>query len=101
MNNDSSLIYSTVENTVLSVYGVNSIEYEENDKKGNADRGIVMRRVSDNKLVIDVYLVVNPDIKITEVLRECQNQLRYVLDKNFKQLFKSVNVYAKRLAISE
>jgi uncharacterized alkaline shock family protein YloU len=95
-NIDSSL-YQLIEDTVLNCYGVYGVAYETNEKKGNADSGIVIRRFADSKLSVEVYLIVAQDVKITEVLRECQNQLKFTLNLKHPKLFKSINVFAKQI----
>jgi len=52
-----------------------------------------LQRHPDRRLSVEIYLVVSPDMKITEVLREAQNQLYFVLNKNFPRTFRSVDVY--------
>ncbi len=96
-NINYSIIDSTIENAILSCYGVSGIAYSEINKKGNADRGIIIKAFGDSSYSIDVYLIIIKGVKITEVLRECQKQLKYVLDNKFGKIFKKINVYAEEI----
>ena len=98
-NNDmeSSLIVKVINEAVQNCYGVYGFSEQASDKKGYVSPGIIIQRHSDRRLSVDVYLVLSSDIKITEVLREAQNQLTFVLNKNFPGTFKYVDVYADSL----
>ena len=94
-NNDieATLIVQTINDAVQNCYGVYGFSDKANDKKGFVSQGIVLQRHPDRRLSVEIYLVVSPDMKITEVLREAQNQLYFVLNKNFPRTFRSVDVY--------
>jgi len=98
-NNDieASLIVQTINEAVQNCYGVYALSDKVGDKKGFVSQGIVLQRHPDRRLSAEIYLVVSSDIKITEVLREAQNQLWYILNKNFPRTFRSVDVYADSL----
>lgn len=46
---------------------------------------------------IDLYVVVAYGTKITEVLREVQKKVKYVVEKQFEIKLRAVNVYAQSL----
>lgn len=46
---------------------------------------------------IDLYLVIASDVKITEVLREVQKRVKFVVEKQFEVKIKAVNVFAQSL----
>ena len=98
-NNDieATLIVQTITDAVQNCYGVYGLSDRVNDKKGFVAPGIVLQRHPDRHLSVEIYLVVSSDMKITEVLREAQNQLCYVLNKNFPRTFRSVDVFADSL----
>lgn len=98
-NNDieSSLIVQTINETVQNCYGVYGLSDKTSEKKGFVSQGIVIQRHPDRHLSAEVYLILSSDIKITEVLREAQNQLTFVLNKNFPGTFKYVDVFADAL----
>ena len=90
---ETSLIVQTINDAVLSCYGVSGLAEGFEDKKGFVSQGITINRHSDRTLSIDVHLVLVYDVKITEVIREAQNQLDFFLDKKFPGVFKDINVY--------
>ena len=94
---NTSIIDRTIREVVLSVYGVSKIDDGNHEKKGLVEKGITIHRYANHKFGLDVYLIVASDVKITEVLRECQNQLNYVLNKKFPEAFKSINVYVNEV----
>ena len=98
-NNDieSTLIVQTINDAVQNCYGVYGLSDKANDKKGFVSQGVVIQKHPDRRLSVEIYLVVSPNMKITEVLREAQNQLYFVLNKSFPRLFRSVDVYADSL----
>ena len=95
---EASLIVETINEAVQNCYGVVGLSDRVNDKKGFVSQGIVLQRHPDRHLSAEIYLVVSTDIKVTEVLREAQNQLWFVLNKNFPRLFRSVDVFLDLLA---
>ena len=94
---ESSLIVQIINEAVQNCYGVYGFSEQASEKKGYVSPGIIIQRHPDRRLSVDVYLVLSSDIKITEVLREAQNQLTFVLNKNFPGTFKYVDVYADSL----
>ena len=98
-NNDieATLIVQTINETVQNCYGVYSFSDKVSDRKGLVSQGIVLQRHPDRRLSVEVHLVVSSEVKITEVLRETQNQLWFVLNKNFPRTFRSVDVIADSL----
>ena len=91
---EATLIVQTINDAIQNCYGVYGFSDKANDKKGFVSQGIVLQRHPDRRLSADIYLVISSDIKITEVLREAQNQLTFVLNKNFPETFKYIDVYA-------
>lgn len=99
-NNDieATLVVQTITDAVQNCYGVYGFSDKANDRKGLVSQGVVLQRHPDRRLSVEIYLVVSPNMKITEVLREAQNQLYFVLNKNFPRVFRNVDVYADLLA---
>lgn len=98
-NNDieSTLVVKTINDAVQNCYGVYGLSERVNDKKGLVSQGVVLQRHPDRRLSVEIYLVVSSEVKITEVLREAQNQLYFVLNKNFPRTFRSIDVFADSL----
>lgn len=65
-------------------------------KQDNYAKGVVVSKEKGG-YVIDVYVVVAYEVKITEVLSEVQKKVRYELEKTFALHLRSVNVYAHSL----
>lgn len=104
INISNEAIASVVVDALSSCYGVVGIAKKsslhetiiEILKKGSFSEGVFVSK--DKKgVLVDIYLVVAYDVKITEVLLEVQKRVKYVLMKtfNFKNL--KVNVYAHSL----
>jgi len=94
---EATLIVETINTVMQNCYGVYGFSEKAKDKKGLVSPGIVLQRHPDRRLSADIYLVISSDIKITEVLREAQNQLTFVLNKNYPGTFKYIDVYADEI----
>ena len=79
------------------VVAIGKIKDVKDDKKGKMEEGIFVSKKGNNTFEVDVYLFMAQSIKITEALRECQKNIRYVLDKKYPKLCKAVNVYVSDL----
>jgi len=62
--------------------------------KKNFQEGIVCEK-EKNGYVINIYIVVASDTKITEIILEVQKKVKYVLEKTFGIKFNKVNVYVQ------
>ena len=91
---EAAVIIQTITDAVQNCYGVYGLSDRVSDRKGFVSQGIVLQRHPDRHLSVEIYLVVSSEVKITEVLREAQNQLYFVLNKNFPRLFRSIDVFA-------
>ena len=65
-------------------------------KKDNYSKGVFVTK-DLKSFSIDVYVAVAYDVKITEVLREVQKRVKYVVEKQFEVKIKAVNVFAQTL----
>ena len=83
--------------TVSSVYGVVGLVAKKNFQ--NPLSQLLKKEVKKVKEGYDVslYVVLSKDVKIAEVVHEIQNQVSYILGKNFGVPFKVVNVYVQAL----
>lgn len=96
-------IASIAGSAAIECYGVvglsakNSLS-ERVDKllgKKNFEQAVVCQKEKKGGYSIDLYLVVASETKITEVIREVQKKVSYVLEKTFGIEFKKVNVYVQ------
>ena len=63
-------------------------------KKENYAKGVVVKQ-KDNELQLDLYIIVSHGVKISEVVKEVQTRVKYVLEKTLELEFKKVNVYVQ------
>lgn len=97
-------IASVVADAALECYGVvglsakNSLHEKINEllKRKDFEKGVVVSN-SHKSYVINLYLVIAFNVKITEVLHEVQKKVKYVVEKKFGVHIDSVNVYAQLL----
>ena len=82
------------------VVGLTSKNYSEKDsdvlKREDLAKGIVVKNNKTN-IEISVYIIVASGIKVTEVLRNVQQKVKYVIAKQLEVSVKKVNVYAQDL----
>lgn len=82
------------------VVGLTSKNYSEKHsvllKRDDLSKGIV---VKNNKTNIDIslYIIIASGIKVTEVLRNVQQKVKYVVGKTLEVSVGKVNVYAQDL----
>jgi len=67
-------------------------------KKENFSRGIVVRQEED-KLHIDMYIIVSYGTKISEVAHNVQSQVKYSLNQSLGLSIDSVNIYIQGVRV--
>ena len=67
-------------------------------KKENYTKGIVVRN-TDEGLELDMYIIVSNGVKISEVVREVQQRVKYMLEKTLELDFRQVNVYVQDVKV--
>ena len=67
-------------------------------KKENYTKGIVVRN-TDEGLQLDMYIIVSHGVKISEVVREVQQRVKYILEKTLELDFRQVNVYVQDVKV--
>ena len=95
-------IASVAGSAAIECYGVvglsakNSLSDQVNKLLGkkNFEQAVVCEKEKKG-YSISLYLVVASETKITEVIREVQKKVSYVLEKTFGIEFKKVNVYVQ------
>lgn len=67
-------------------------------KKDNFSRGIVVRK-KDNRLDIDMYIIVSFGTKISEVAHNVQSQVKYMLQQALGLEIDSINIYIQSVCV--
>ncbi len=104
INITSKAIATVVANAAMECYGVVGLA-SKNDFSArlqsilNKDEYVKGVNVTQDKksVSISLYLVVSFGVKVTEVLREVQKKVTFVVSKTFALDVKEVNVYAVSL----
>ena len=60
-------------------------------KKENYAKGVVVRQKEDH-LELDLYIVVSHGVKISEIVYEVQQRVKYMLEKSLELEFKKVKM---------
>lgn len=67
-------------------------------RKENYSKGIVVRQ-EDDKLHIDMYIIVSYGTKISEVANNVQSQVKYALNQSLGLSIDSVNIYIQGVRV--
>ena len=67
-------------------------------KRENYTKGVVVRR-TDSGLEIDLYIIVSYGVKISAVVHELQQRVKYTLEKSLDQKFEAVNVFVQGVRV--
>lgn len=65
-------------------------------RKENFSKGIVATE-GDSGLILDLYVILSTDIKVTEILLEVQKKVKYVVENTLDVNIEAVNVYVQGL----
>ena len=69
-------------------------------RKENYSRGIIVRQ-ENNRLNIDMYIIVSYGTKISEVAHNVQSQVKYTLNKSLGLAIDSVNIYIQGVRVAK
>ncbi|TMN23537.1 Asp23/Gls24 family envelope stress response protein [Lentibacillus cibarius] len=69
-------------------------------RKENFSKGVIVRQV-DNRLHIDMYIIVSYGTKISEVAHNVQSQVKYMLSKSLGLEVDSVNIYIQGVRVAK
>ncbi|WP_087972950.1 Asp23/Gls24 family envelope stress response protein [Oceanobacillus rekensis] len=69
-------------------------------RKENYSRGIVVRQ-GEEKLHIDMYIIVSYGTKISEVANNVQSQVKYTLSQSLGLAIDSVNIYIQGVRVAK
>ncbi|MCA1009123.1 MULTISPECIES: Asp23/Gls24 family envelope stress response protein [Halobacillus] len=68
-------------------------------RKENFSRGVVVRQI-DDRLHIDMFIIVSYGTKISEVAHNVQSQVKYTLNKTVGLSVDSVNIYIQGVRVT-
>ena len=99
-------IASLAGGVVTECYGVVGMASQKFLKDGIAEllkketyaKGVVVRQKEDH-LELDLYIVVSHGVKISEIVYEVQQRVKYMLEKSLELEFKKVNVYVQDVKV--
>jgi len=101
-----SQIITTTNDVILSSYGVAGLSSKNSLREGIASfllntsfsDGIYVTHVRGNHYIVDIYIIVSENTRISEIILEAQKKISYTLNKNFPNLvFDSCNIYVDNL----
>ena len=69
-------------------------------KKENYSKGVVVKN-EKNGIKIDVYVVISYGVKISEVVGQLQERVKYALEKSLNMDVDSVNVHIEGIQVNE
>lgn len=67
-------------------------------RKENYSKGVVVKQ-GKTGMIIDLYIVVSYGVKISAVVHELQERVKYTLEKSLDQKFEAVNVYVQGVRV--
>lgn len=67
-------------------------------KKENYTKGIVVRQ-ENGGLELDLFIIVSHGVKISEVVHEVQERVKYMLEKSLELEFNKVNVFVQDVKV--
>lgn len=68
-------------------------------RKENFTRGVIVRKVEE-KVHIDMYIIVSYGTKISEVAHNVQSKVKYTLNKTVGLAVDSVNIYVQGVRVT-
>lgn len=68
--------------------------------RGNYGKGVVIRQ-DENGLTVDLYIIVSYGVKITAVVKQLQERVKYLLEKSLDQKVAAVNVFVQGVRVME
>ena len=63
--------------------------------KENYSKGVTLHPDENNKLIIDLYIIVGTGIKISEICVEIQKKVNYVFEQTFGENPEQINVFVQ------
>ena len=98
-----SAIASIVGKAVSECYGIVGVTankvsdsfYDLLNRKNNG-KGVIVHN-KDNKITLDVHVIVSYGVKISEVVSELQKRVKYIVEKTFNVDIIAVNVFVESI----
>lgn len=63
--------------------------------KENYSKGVTLRVNDQNKLMVDLYVMVGIGVKVSEVCSEIQKKVKYVVEQTFGEQIGEINVFVQ------
>lgn len=107
INIDKKELAILIGDTVSSCYGVVGLTNIKNLKstisslilkRENYQDGVEIIEIG-SKISIDVHIVLAYGLKITEIINEIYKRLSYLLNKQYGDYFKNINIYVEDLKV--
>lgn len=104
----TEVIATIVGGTAIECYGIVGMASKSQIRDGiaemlrkeNFSRGVVVRQDQD-KIHIDMYIIVSYGTKISEVAHNVQSQVKYKLNQSLGLEVDSVNIYIQGVRVSK
>ncbi|MCQ2794556.1 MAG: Asp23/Gls24 family envelope stress response protein [Bacilli bacterium] len=99
----TNAIASVVGSAAIECYGVVGLSARHGLRdnvdnllgRENFQQGVTCEKDKKKGYIVNVYIIVANDTKITEVANELQKKIKYVLEKTFGIKFNKVNIYVQ------
>ena len=69
-------------------------------KKENYSKGVVIKNDKEG-IKVDVYIVISYGVKVSEVVAQLQERVKYALEKTLNMDIASVNVHVEGIVVNE
>lgn len=104
-DNAIASLTGTIVNECFGVVGMTSKSpivdgYNTLLKKENYSKGVIVR-VKNSELIIDLFVVVQYGLKLTEVVNSIQERVKYTLEDSLNMDVKEVNVHIEGVKVNE
>lgn len=94
--------------TITECYGIIGMASQKTLKDGwaellrreNYSRGVIVRQ-TEHGLVLDLYVIALQGIKISEIIHEAQQRVKYVIEKTLEFKVSEVNIWVQGVRMSK
>ncbi|NLW15095.1 MAG: Asp23/Gls24 family envelope stress response protein [Erysipelothrix sp.] len=91
---------------VTECYGVVGMASQQIFKDGLAEllkgenftKGVIVNKTEEG-IVLDIYIIVSYNVRISEVVFEVQKNVKYIMEKTLQQDIHKVNVYVQGIKV--
>lgn len=104
-DNAIAILAGTTVNECYGVVGMISKNYLVDGysallKKENYSKGVVIKNDKEG-IKVDVYIVISYGVKVSEVVAQLQERVKYALEKTLNMDIASVNVHVEGIVVNE